>query len=452
MNAWSGQSSKRQVRPTISGTPSTRPVITNLAMVQLLCTVAAILATLPIQLVTVLEYPIRPTLLALAIILPLVWHTITEKSSNYLSSPFTGLLWLMRWLAIIIYLLAHLLHTDIQLRATLAFVVTLAFSFFYELGYALVANKMWQAFLRIHVLVFSMLCFILLPIFLYQIIKTGYQAGVYLFGTYQIAPYLKTWPNYFSISAAIVMGLIVYFGQKNKRYFVLLGVVGPMLWLTEGRAGTIALVIIFAVWLWKSRTQNRRFLLGLLIVALVIANGTIIMKPRFAESVGGRTLERSYIWRLGAAQTALETWWQKYPLLGNGFNSFADLQLEFQFGRDRTPIASPHNDYVDLLVRGGLLYSVAFWGWIILVAFAGLRAKFTDERTTASQLLASFIIGLMATAWVQNPFKTPEVLLIFWYCAGVIAGFRGSLRPTQIEMDRSPQKPGQGGSIWLKAL
>jgi CHASE2 domain-containing sensor protein len=90
----------------------------------------------------------------------------------------------------------------------------------------------------------------------------------------------------------------------------------------------------------------------------------------------------------------------------------------FVRGASTYAMGSSHNDYVDLLVRGGLLYSIAFWSFVAFVVVRALR-----QQCSLPPLLAYLSFGMVGTlfaALYQNIFKDGVFAALFWaYVAGV---------------------------------
>jgi len=442
----------------------------GLAEIRVICVLTGLLISLPLELFSAFRYVVRPVVFSLIVGIPLAWSA--TGSPSYIANPFTRWLWFMRWLAVMVYLLAHLFYAELSAGAGVAFLAYLLFSFFYEAGYGLASKGMWQTVLRVHVWAVSFICFILLVATLFWSLTSG--ANIFR-ASYshitEIRKYLPTWPNYFAISLGLVTGLIVYFGHVNRRYFMLLAIVGPVMLLTMSRTGAILLTALFVIWLARSKYRNAWFQVVVFLAVIAIGVVVNLVKPLTAEMAGGRTLERAYYARAGRWEAALNVWKER-PLLGYGFESFTDLVTEVYFlDRIVEVVGSSHNDYVDLLVRAGLVYSLVFWGWIAGLVLSGgrtsasirppslpprfpvvylqatargqsgsipplgkLRFPFGSSaiprekpirgRTFASRTLASLLFALLACAFVHNTFKTPEILAVFWYCSGVIAYLR----------------------------
>lgn len=398
------------------------PPVAGKTNAQLLYATVGVLISLPSTLFVVLGYPVRPALFSLLIVVPLALRGM--NSPGYFHNTFTRWLWFMRWLAIMVYLLAHLFYAELSLRAGIAFVVSLGFSFFYEMGYSLASKGMWQAVLRVHVLVVSFICLALLSIVLFWIFSDQPSLAVINSRLYAAGRiYLATWPNYFAISLGLAFGLIAFW-DGSKRRFWLLGVIGAVMVLSTSRTGAVLPVITFCIWLWRSKDRRLWIRLVLLLAVMVFVIGVFLSKTFTSENSLIGSLQRAYDGRMGRTEAALDVWGE-HLLLGYGFESFGDLVTDYYFAGTLASVGSSHNDYIDLLVRGGLLYSLVFWGWIAALTYMGLRARFRGEVALASRNLASLILGLMIAGFAQNPFKTPEILAVFWYLAGVIANFSG---------------------------
>lgn len=103
--------------------------------------------------------------------------------------------------------------------------------------------------------------------------------------------------------------------------------------------------------------------------------------------------------------------WMKSPLIGNGFGLFQELVKEYGLYRTYA-----HNNYVDLLVSGGVVLIVAYY-WIhvkLITLMLVIRKKSIDD-------LLDFFISMTAVILVSD-FFTTSYYLIIWNTFIVIGG------------------------------
>lgn len=230
-----------------------------------------------------------------------------------------------------------------------------------------------------------------------------------------VRSYMYYWPNHFAMHMVLLswMALALVVTRCRAHLWLLAGALAGVL-ISASRTALLALgaSMCVAIWMKRRRVRPAHFaIILLLIVPAVYAAFTL------KEANAGNTLSTSLLQRASRWQVAVEVW-KGQPILGSGLRSFTYEIPTFAWGAEIYEMGSSHNDYIDLLVRGGLLYSIAFWSFVAFVIIKALR-----RRTRLPPFLeyASFgMVGAVVAAMYQNVFKDPVFAAAFWaYVAAV---------------------------------
>jgi O-antigen ligase len=159
-------------------------------------------------------------------------------------------------------------------------------------------------------------------------------------------------------------------GVQDGKAFLYLYVaagVGTILWLRSSRLVAVAGATLAAV-----------------VLAAVVVVGDDVTRPVRAL-VAQEQRQMSYGGRSGRGQLALDALsiWQEAPLLGVGPANSYIYMLQ------RSPIGTPHNQYLNILVEFGVLGLAA---WLAFLAFA-LRTGLRIYRRTVHPAHRTFVLG-----------------------------------------------------------
>lgn len=199
------------------------------------------------------------------------------------------------------------------------------------------------------------------------------QAGQRLSGT-------MGHPNNFAIAMAarLPLALCLLKVEKGslKRLFLLimLGVMAYGLILSGSRGGLISAVV--ALFLFVMTQKNKLFWFSLVCFITVI--GLLIMPPHIKQRVGlvpswgddemGNSTERRETYQLYGLKL-----WQENPVLGVGFDGFAEAytRSEYRFLQKNATKRVAHNTYLEILTGTGL---VGFVPFVALLVFSMYKA------------------------------------------------------------------------------
>jgi O-antigen ligase len=131
------------------------------------------------------------------------------------------------------------------------------------------------------------------------------------------------------------------------------------LMMTMSRSGMIALVIALTVMAAnacrRSALRMQAFGLAAVVLLLVTAAGWVgidTIASRFASGDTGTVSGRLPIWKDSLAIA------RDFPLAGTGLNTFGIATLLYPTSLSHTHLREAHNDYLQILVEGGLLVAV----------------------------------------------------------------------------------------------
>ena len=213
-------------------------------------------------------------------------------------------------------------------------------------------------------------------------------------------PYLG-WTATFGIFAS-PFALAAVFSTRSmpaRAYYVVITMLPFVLGVQGGKAflyGYVATAGLVVLWLRASRVAAALAATGVVVmlVAIVIYGeealslpfDILLNKERSQMSFGGNSGR-------GALAAAALSIWQEAPILGVGPGNSYIYMLQ------RSPIGTPHNQYLNILVEFGLLGLVAWLTFLVATWRAGLRiyrsAKLPVHRTYALGWLGMFA-GMVA--------------------------------------------------------
>ena len=175
-------------------------------------------------------------------------------------------------------------------------------------------------------------------------------------------------------------------------------VMGLSLLMTRSRSGLAGLVIAMGI---AAAVAGRRLVSGtarlaaaagigaMLLFIVAVAGGDIAQ--RFAGT--GFTELRPRIWRDSIAVA------RDFPVAGTGLNTFGTAMLTYQRSLPGVRVREAHNDYLQILVEGGVLLALPAAAALVALVIA-IRRRFTagDDDTMTRWLRAGAAAGLTAIA------------------------------------------------------
>ena len=384
-----------------------KALIVNLVM---FCT--CVLISSPFHLFKVLKYDMVGAYLALVpfiFLLPAVFLL----SKQYWKSEITIALWGLRFLGIIGFLITSF-GFGISGLDLVTVSGTIGLTFFYEMGYFLSAAGYLKRFLQ-YLLWASMILLVYLSVIIVPILVESGVSGVYgHIWHIRRTSFVVSWPNYIGMYLVLVFWLVIFVARKsnNRKYYLMLALVLPVLFLTMTRTAFVALGASMLFAAWRERRRFRQAAVLLVVLALLAVGFAGYAGFERKGSLSGGLIPRQAVW-----QQAL-TYWGESPVLGYGLRSFTEMAPITKWTVE-PQLATAFNDYVDLLVRGGLLYSILFWSFVLFALYRGL--KLGNYKGYLFPCLSYSIIALLVCAIPQNPFKNPVLVAFFWIYVAAIA-------------------------------
>ena len=221
-------------------------------------------------------------------------------------------------------------------------------------------------------------------------LSVGYFSGRVARGMGPIRPGLRNRVLWFS-SAAANETILVGFA-------VLLMALG--LTLTMSRSGVLGLLAALALSGWfviRRQAGSRRTIVAVYLTFVAMAAigwaGFDSFAARFADEqvvdFGGRGGIWADSWRMA----------RHFPIAGTGLNTFGAATLYYQTAKPNLHFAQAHNDYLQLLVEGGLLVCVPA-GLAILALAWTVRGRFRNISTDRTDywIRIGAVTGIVAIA------------------------------------------------------
>ncbi len=188
--------------------------------------------------------------------------------------------------------------------------------------------------------------------------------------------------------------------------------------LTGSRSGLVSLVIAFAVlgWaVWRSMpSRGRRMMavayLAVLVVGALAWGGADTLITRFGNSPA--EIEG----RLSAWRDSIRII-SDFPVFGTGLGTFGRAMLLYQTASRASMYVQAHNDYLQLVVEGGLLVTVPAIVVVALVV-SGIRRRLTsgqDDPMTAWVRVGAVagLCGIAAQSLVEFSLQMPGNTVLF---------------------------------------
>lgn len=167
-------------------------------------------------------------------------------------------------------------------------------------------------------------------------------------------------------------------GGKLQLAAIALAVMGVALLMTKSRSGVAGFVLammLAAVVVGRRASGAARWAalgaLALLLVGVFASAGSEATE-RFTTGAGSIEL-RKRIWRDSASVV------RDFPLVGTGLNTFGTAMLSYQTSQRESHFQEAHNDYLQLLVEGGLLLAIPVALAVVALARA-IRRRFVEGR------------------------------------------------------------------------
>ena len=378
----------------------------------MLFALCALLAA-PGKLFSLSRYSITPAHIGLALccsMLPLAFFS----TKGYWSSPVTKGLWGLRALGVMLFLAASF-RLSISWQDVLALGGTLGLTLFYEVGFVIARLGLLRRFLRYWLWIAAPLAAAVLIVLLPLILTHGNVGSLVLY-TNDVRRVIPSWPLYFGMYMVVTFWVAMASLKKDWCRTCLVAIVLLTLLFTLARTAALGLAVsaVAALILFWRRHRSVLSLVFLCAVAGLISLLVFYIKP---STGGGTGLEYTLVVRQARWQAGLEDWGEA-PLVGIGLRSFTGAieSVEVRPGIS-IPTGSSHSDFVDLLVRGGLIWSAAFWLFVVVVVGMGFKR---NRGQPMLGFLACGSLSLLIGSAFLNPLKDVTLAAFFWIAVAAI--------------------------------
>lgn len=348
--------------------------------------------------------------------------------SRFYFGPITALMWFLRWLATVEFCIMTWNATGLQMIDLISFLGVLIPTFFYEIGYLTVLEGESRTTLKLLMIGIGLSALPVSAAATVILFRNG-VVGL-LDATGKLRSINASWPNYVSIISVIGLFIADEFscGRKFQAWSALFLFV---LALTLSRTGIAMLVVgsivKFLLGLKSGNKSQMRNASRVVIVLVIVGTLVFLGKSAYPSSSIGSTIT----YRLGRWSAATQSI-EKNPLVGVGLRSFTKAVpsyerpgMAFLFATN-----SAHNDFLDLLVRGGVLYLAAF-GLLLLMCLSR-SWKSVGRSSGPINIVTILLVVILVAALVQNPLKHNSIGPLFWLFVGMSASI---VRLTDVKTD-----------------
>lgn len=257
----------------------------------------------------------------------------------------------------------------------------------------------------------------------------------YANGAYRLSGYYGEYVTGLSLLTSL-MCLIFFFLRNTLPFGRLIALILFLIVLgTQSRLATVAVPLSAGVALITSRSDLKSMLPLLILFVAFFAGLTYValstsLLPRITDVYinglnDGSTNTRLLIWAASIAGLDPSEWWVGVGLGGFNFHYFNESAI---LG------VAAHNDYVQLLIEGGLILLASYIFMNILILKTLL--KFNRDGSKTNQLAVAVFLNCFIFSSLHNPYYYFESMAI----AAMVVGYglaktklvRSSVRPCQM--------------------
>jgi O-antigen ligase len=281
----------------------------------------------------------------------------------------------------------------------------------------------------------------------------------YLFPNPAVDNFAKgTFPNrnffaaqlFTSVPLVAALGVATLSGRNLNRFVVavMLAVYFVALMAALGASGSrggLALamlaVLTSCALVWSGRnvaasvTNTGRIILPMMLLAiLLIAQFGLVGLLRIAQTDTASDL------RSTMAATTIEAIRAYFPV-GSGFGSFVPVYKLFEHVNDLQPkfINNAHNDWLQLILEGGLPIVLLLFGfvtWYLVASFKIWRRGTNSLEDLLLRAATLIILLLLAHSFFDYPLRTRPLMGLFAICCGFLA-YGVHLKPAKVRTRKS---------------
>lgn len=354
------------------------------------------------------RYPFYPTYSVWVLGLLFGTQSMTRSGRRY---GVSAILWTLRAYVIIDFLVVTLVKSSLRTIDFFSVAGVLLPTFMYEIG-MLISRRGFFRF-TLGSTCFCAIFWSLQPAINAFVLLIRSGPAAVLYGVNLLRTTNPAWPNGVGMLMAVVFLIQMELSRRSLWKRLLQYSALCILLVTLSRTAMVMLVLGVTI---------RQVLVGKRLSVLLLACGLALMTFQAKGLLQQDSLEHTIMGRFGRWEAAL-TVWKDSPMLGQGFRSFDETTGFYwnPYVNTLVKVGSSHNDFVDLLVRGGLVYCLLF---VLLIIQWGRLAYGRRELTEIR--LCLMIAGLILVgALAQNPLKIGPLASIYWFVIGAGVYLRG---------------------------
>jgi O-antigen ligase len=209
--------------------------------------------------------------------------------------------------------------------------------------------------------------------------------------------------------------------DRNPRTYLWAGLNLIILTATATRGGIgvgIALVVVFIVHaLLVSRSVTSQARKGAWVVSVVAIGGMAAALPELIRRSMGNSYEGTF--NTSGREQAWDFFYHlatQSPLTGKGLG-FASIAVQmYAPPAVQKLFFAPHNEYIHLLLDGGVFLLVAMMATMATLFILAARS----QRGTVRWVILTFGVGFMGYSYTDNTFSTPQFTLLVVMLLGIL--------------------------------
>jgi O-antigen ligase len=225
---------------------------------------------------------------------------------------------------------------------------------------------------------------------------------------------------------AFVVYIAMVSGENPKWIWILAFLLLVLLVAAIGATGSrlslglAALSILVSLWMALKRAAISYAQLAMVGVFLVVSVSVVFFGGSSVERM--TSLPNAFDFRSNVSTVSLESLGAFFPF-GSGFGSFASVYQMFETPQMLQPqfINHAHNDWLELLVEGGLPMLALMLTFVWWFYRATLRGWQNPDQASLAQPASITIMALLIHSGFDYPLRTASLMALFGLCCGLLA-------------------------------
>jgi len=349
--------------------------------------------------INIMEFPFFTSHILMLLVCMFLPVALIKK--NYWTLPFTKLMWAMRLIFLAIFLIASFKY-GLSTSRIVAFIGYFMINFLYEIPFIIniETNKFFNVFNATFLFTLTYATIV--------IVYFGILQGSLQHSMPSVRGFLILYPNHFAILLILIFWIRQYFIEKHSRIVDIWIII--LIFISFSRTAIATFLVSYIVNTLVSFNINKlkKYLAFLLVLSLLIPATLYFLE---LKEQSGATLGRSYHSRVNRWEVALEHIKQNF-IIGAGFERTNTVISNYRsISGQQAKLGSMHNDYIDLLVKGGMLGFLSFFAVLIGIFILGVKYN---------KSLVVLVLTIALTAFFQNPFKNINIMFCLFFTVGAI--------------------------------